>query len=81
MIEDDHSLMGGVMIRSRGGFDLLVDRQVSCSRLLLICNVKSLIIVPLNVGYLYIYIQLFVFERLYIPDTGTRGYNFVVCDL
>ena len=30
MIKDDHSLMGGVMIRSYGGFELVVDRLVLC---------------------------------------------------
>ena len=50
MIEDDHSLIGGVMIHSHGGFELVVDRLVSCCWLLLICSVISLIIVPLDVG-------------------------------
>ena len=50
MIEDDHSLMGGVMIRIRGGFDLVVDRLASCRRLLLACNVNSLITFPLHMG-------------------------------
>ena len=39
------------MIRSHGGFDLAVDGLLSCYRLLLICSVISLIIVPLDVGY------------------------------
>ena len=51
MIEDDHSLMVGVMICNHGGFELVVDRLVSYCRLLLVCNVISLIIVPLDVGY------------------------------
>ena len=40
------------MICSHGGFDLVVDRPVSCYRLLLLlaCSVNSLIIVPLDVG-------------------------------
>ena len=38
------------MIRSSGGFDLVVDRLVLCCRLLLARNVNSLIIVPLDVG-------------------------------
>ena len=50
MMEDDHSLMGGVMICNHGGFELVVDRLVSCCWLLLICNVISLIIVPLDMG-------------------------------
>ena len=40
-----------VVIRSHGGFELVVDRLVSCCRLLLICIVISLIVVPLDVGY------------------------------
>ena len=51
MIEDDHSFMGGVMICSHGGFELVVDRLVSCCKSLLICIVISLIIVPLDMGY------------------------------
>ena len=43
-------LWGGVMIHSRSGFDLVVDRLISCSRLLLACSVNSLIGVLLNVG-------------------------------
>ena len=39
------------MIYSHGGFELVVDRLVSCCRLLLICSVNSTIIVPLDVGY------------------------------
>ena len=39
------------MIRSRGGFELVVDRLASCCRFLLTCNVNSLIIVPLDVGH------------------------------
>ena len=36
MIEDDHSLMGGVMIRSHGGFELVVDRLVSCCKMIIV---------------------------------------------
>ena len=50
MIEDDHSLMGERMIRSHDGFELAVNKLVSCYRLLLIYSVISLIIVPLDVG-------------------------------
>ena len=39
------------MIHSHGGLELVVDRLVSCFGLLLTCNVISLIIVPLDVGY------------------------------
>ena len=39
------------LIHSHGGFELVVDRLVSCYRLLLVCSVISLIIVPLDVGY------------------------------
>ena len=39
------------MIRSHGGFELVVDRLVSCCWLLLIFSVISLFIVPLDVGY------------------------------
>ena len=38
------------MIRSLGGFELVVDRLVLSCRLLLACNVNSLIINPLGVG-------------------------------
>ena len=38
------------MICSHGGFELAVDRLVSYCELLLICNVISLIIVPLDMG-------------------------------
>ena len=38
------------LMRSHGGFDLVVDRLVSCCRLLLACNVDSLTVVPLDGG-------------------------------
>ena len=44
-------LWGRVMIRSHGGFELAVDRLVSCCWFLLICSVISLIVVPLDVDY------------------------------
>ena len=50
MIEDDHPLLGGVMIHSHGGFELVVDRLVLCCGFLLTCSVISLIIVPLDIG-------------------------------
>ena len=62
MIEDDHSLKGGVMIRSHGGFELVVDRLVSYCWLLLICIVISLIIVPLDVGNCTFTFDLPLFE-------------------
>ena len=50
MIEDDHSLMGGVIIHSHGGFEqFVVDRLVLCYGFLLTYNVNSLIY-PLDVG-------------------------------
>ena len=51
VIEDDNSLMGGVMIRSHGDFEWVVDRFVLCYRLLLTWSANFLIIVPLDVGY------------------------------
>ena len=39
------------VICSHGGFELVVDKLVSCCSLLLTCSVISLIIVPLDVGY------------------------------
>ena len=51
------------LIRSHGGFELVVDKLVSCCWLLLICSVISLIIVPLDVGYC-----LFTFNYLSLSD-------------
>ena len=42
-------LWGGVMIPSRGGFELVLDRLVSLSWFLLMCSVNSLISVSLDV--------------------------------
>ena len=63
MIEEDHSIIGGVMIHSHGGFELVVDILVSCCWLLLICSVISLIIVALDVGYC-----IFTFNDLFLSD-------------
>ena len=47
---------------SHGGFELAVDKLVSYYRLLLICSVISLIIVPLNVVNCTFTFNLLVFE-------------------
>ena len=60
------------MIRSHGGFELAVDRLVSCCRLLLTCSVNSLIIVHLDEGNCVFTFDLPVFEWLYILDPITR---------
>ena len=46
-MQHDRGCLPRRLIRSHGGFELVVDRLVSCCRLLLICSVISLIIVPL----------------------------------
>ena len=43
------------MIHSCDGFDLVLDRLVSCCRLLLTSNVNSLIFVPLDVACCTLY--------------------------
>ena len=50
VIEDDHSLMGGSDDTLSRWFGWTDWRLVSYCRLLLICNVISLVIVPLDVG-------------------------------
>ena len=55
------------MIYSHGGFELAVDRLVSCCRLLLTCNVISLIIVPRDVGcYTLHLIYLFLSDCIFL---------------
>ena len=59
------------MICSHGGFDLVVDRLVSCCGLLLTWSVRPLIVVHLDEGNFTFTMELSIFERLYIPDTVT----------
>ena len=50
------------MIRSYGGFELAVDRLVSCYEFLLTYSVNSLIVVPLDEGNCIFTFDLLVFE-------------------
>ena len=50
------------VMRSHGGFELTVDRLVSCCGLLLTCSINSLIVVPLDEGNCTFAFDLLVFE-------------------
>ena len=70
------------LIRSLDGFALVMEKLVSCCRLLWVCSVNSLIMVPLYMGCCTFTFKLVVFEWLCIPNmvTGVLSLLFPICN-